>query len=370
MESHAQDVYWMQHALQLAKEGRYTARPNPCVGAVLVKEGNIIGRGWHSCTGEAHAEVYALQEAGDAARGATCYVTLEPCAHYGHTPPCCDALMAAGVTRVVAATGDPNPKTNGLGIARLQQHGIAVTTGILEIEARQLNRAFLKRIIHNKPWVTVKLGMTLDGRIADHKGHSQWITNEIARQEVQQLRAEHAAILTTATTVIEDQARLTVRSFPKDMHDTVVKKFKQPLRIILDNRAKLTFKERIFSEEGNILVYSSEQNTVSELSSVECVMMSLNNTHFNIEPILQDLAKREINSVLIEAGANFSGQLLKTNLVDEFIFYLAPKVLGQQAKSVFELEQAILLEEVYQLRFKEVCFCGDNIKIVVERVQE
>lgn len=365
MDNSEKDLIWMQHALQLARQGQYTARPNPCVGAILVKDEHIIGRGWHQCTGEAHAEVHALREAGSDAFGATCYVTLEPCCHYGHTPPCCEALVKVGISRVVAAMRDPHPKVNGQGLLYLQNQGIEVVVGVLEAEAQMLNRAFLKRVVHHKPWLSLKLGMTLDGKISDFAGNSHWITGDSARRDVQTLRASHAAIMSTATTVMADNARLTVRELPADLPIECGDKFKQPLRVLLDRQLKMDFNHAFFQEEGEILVYTHNPVMIEKKAHIEVMPMTRDNAgHLSLPAILEDLAQRQINSVLIEAGGRFSGQMLQSDLVDEWILYLSGKIIGPQGQSAFYMDKALELTESLSLKFQSIALCGTDIKIV------
>lgn len=368
MDNNEKDRMWMQQALELARQGQYTARPNPCVGALIVKNDRIVGSGWHQCTGEAHAEIHALQVAADAAQGATCYVSLEPCAHYGHTPPCCEALVKAGISRVVVAMHDPNPKVNGQGIIYLQNHGIEVKMGVLEAEARDLNRDFIKRIVYGKPWVSLKLGMTLDGKMSDFSGKSQWITGSSARLDVQALRARHAAIMSTATTVMADNARLTVRELPKDISIECQSKFKQPLRVLLDRTLKVSFNETIFQQEGKTLVYTHYERMLEDRGDLEITPIATDNEgYLSIPAVLEDLAQRQINSILIEAGGRFSGQMLQSNLVDEWIIYLSAKILGQQGQSAFYIDKALALSESLALKFKTIELCDADIKIVASK---
>lgn len=365
MENSEKDQKWMQHALELARQGQYTARPNPCVGAVLVKDEQMIGCGWHQCTGEAHAEIHALQAAGNTAKGATCYVSLEPCAHHGRTPPCCEALVKAGVSRVVVAMRDPHPKVNGQGIIYLQNHGIEVRVGVLESAARDLNRDFIKRIEQRKPWVSLKLGMTLDGKISDFSGNSQWITGNKARLDVQTLRARHAAIMSTATTVIADKARLSVRELPADLPLECQNKFKQPLRVLLDRTLKTDFNEVFFQQAGDILIYTQSPTLATERVGLEVIPMAADTKgYLSLATILEDLAQRQINSVLIEAGGQFSAQMLQSELVDEWIIYLSGKILGSQGQSAFYWDKALALSESLVLKFKTIELCDEDIKIV------
>ena len=368
MDNLEKDRLWMREALRLAAQGRYTARPNPCVGAVLVKNDQIIARAWHQRRGEAHAEVQALEEAGENSRGATCYVTLEPCAHQGYTPPCCEALVKAGVRRVVVAMHDPNPKVNGQGLAYLQEKGIEVSVDVLEEEAQELNKAFIKRMTKHQPWLSLKLAMTLDGKISDYAGNSQWISSECARKEVQTLRASHAAVMSTATTIIADNSRLNVREFPSDFPEVCQDKFEQPLRVLLDRKLDIDFQHPLFKAEGDILIYTQAPMDTQKRAHVEIVPMPMDeNRHLSISAILEDLSHREINSVLVEAGGRFAAEMLQSALVDEWIIYVSSKVLGEKAKSAFALDKALELSASLALKFHSVSMCGPDIKIVAGR---
>ncbi|OGT31042.1 MAG: riboflavin biosynthesis protein RibD [Gammaproteobacteria bacterium RIFCSPHIGHO2_12_FULL_35_23] len=360
----AQDnLYWMKKALRLAAKGQYTTRPNPCVGCVIVKDGQEVGSGWHQCAGEPHAEVYALQEVGELAQGATCYVTLEPCAHHGRTPPCCQVLVKAGIQHVVIANEDPNPFVNGKGVEYLKANGVEVLSGILAEEGKKLNRAFFKRMREGKSWVTLKLGTTLDGKIADFKGDSQWITGHLARQDVQKLRARHDAVLSTARTVMKDEARLTVRTLPDDLPESLKSRFKQPLRVILDRKALLPKEAAIFKEEHPVLVYTAKSlSKDNQLVDYQWVP-TLSDQTLDLPAIFNDLAQREINSVLVEAGGVLGGALLNQGLVDEIVIYMAPSLLGQQAQSGIVFPEALSLSQRYQLQFDEVQTLGSDIKI-------
>lgn len=357
------DVYWMQKALDLAILGQYTTRPNPCVGCVIVKDNKCIGTGWHQVAGGPHAEVYALREASENANGATCYVTLEPCAHYGRTPPCCEALVKAGVKRVVIAASDPNPFVNGSGENYLLKNGIKVTTGILKKQAEKINRGFLKRMREGRPWLTLKLGMTLDGKIADFDGNSQWITSQKSRQDVQALRARHDAILSTARTVMRDGARLTVRILPDDFPKNTSLSFKQPLRVVIDRQAVLPETAAIFDQNDPVLIYSAKKRDKTFNESVDQHVISQNGSVLNFEEILDDLGRRGISSVLVEAGGTLAGSILSQGLVDELVVYLAPSILGQTAKAGWVLPEALSLNQKYNMYFDRVQTLGNDIKI-------
>jgi diaminohydroxyphosphoribosylaminopyrimidine deaminase/5-amino-6-(5-phosphoribosylamino)uracil reductase len=318
----------MQRALSLAERGLFTTTPNPRVGCVIARDGRVIGEGWHERTGEAHAEVRALADAaarGESTRGATVYVTLEPCNHHGRTPPCTDALLAAGVARVVAAMRDPNTLAGG-GAAKLEATGIAVQTGLLENEARELNIGWIKRLTDRRPWVRVKIAASLDGRTALASGESQWITGEAARADGHRWRARACAILTGIGTVMQDDPRLTVRA---------VETPRQPLKIVIDRHGELSADARVL-ESGPVLVFSAEAPRVAWPSHVENVVLRGADGRVDLERMLALLAEREINELHVEGGAKLNGALLGAGRVDELLLYVAPCLLGDPARGMFE----------------------------------
>lgn len=360
------DSQWMQLALDLAKRGQYTARPNPCVGCVLVKDNQLLAQGWHEIAGEPHAEVYALQQAGQLAQGATCYVTLEPCAHHGRTPPCCEALVKAGVARVIIAATDPNPVVAGRGIAYLQANGIEVVTGVLNEEAKYLNRAFMKRMCYQKPWLTLKLAMTLDAKLADFQRKSQWITSDVARADVQQLRARHDAIMTGIGTVLADDPSLTVRDLPKDLSANLNDKFKQPLRVVLDSQGRMPVNAKMLIQSGDTLIFSLKHNELlATKKNVSQTIVSQNaQDRLDLVAVLMNLAQREINSVLVECGSELASALLEENLVDELVIYYAPKILGQ-GMAAFSFQHALPLAAAKQFNIQEALVLGNDVKLVL-----
>jgi diaminohydroxyphosphoribosylaminopyrimidine deaminase/5-amino-6-(5-phosphoribosylamino)uracil reductase len=326
------DVRHMAHALRLAERGLYTTDPNPRVGCVLVKDGRVVGEGWHERAGEPHAEVHALRAAGEAARGATAYVTLEPCCHHGRTPPCTQALIRAGVARVVAAMPDPNPKVASQGIAELEQAGIPVQIGLLETQAERLNPGFLSRMRHGRPYVRIKLGVSLDGRTAMASGESKWITGEPARADVQRLRARSSAILTGVGTVLADDPSLTVRDFDIG---------RQPLRVVVDGHLSLRSEARLLRLPGKTLVVTAEDDDdYAEpllAAGAEVLVLPAGPDRVDFATLMQDLAQREVNELLVEAGATVCGALLKAGLVDELVVYMAPHLLGSSARGMFSI---------------------------------
>ncbi len=324
----AHDRAWMARALELAERGLYTARPNPMVGCVVVRDGEVVGEGWHPRTGEPHAEVFALRQAGERARGATAYVTLEPCAHHGRTPPCADTLVEAGVARVVAAMRDPFPRVDGAGFARLQAAGIVVDAGLLEAAARELNRGFLSRVQRGRPWLRIKLAASLDGRTAMASGESKWITGEAARADVQRWRARSGAILTGADTVLADDPALTVR-----LGDGA--EFVPPLRVVLDTRLRSLAAARVRDGAAPTLYLHAPDVAPPAGVDAEFAALPLRDGHLDLESALRLLGGRGINEVQVEAGPALCGALLRAGLVDEVLLYQAPLLLGDAARPLF-----------------------------------
>jgi len=336
------DRQWMSRALTLAARGLYTTEPNPRVGCVLVKGEQVVGEGWHVQAGEGHAEVNALAQAGEQARGATAYVTLEPCSHVGKTPPCADALIAAGVSRVVAAMQDPNPLVAGNGLQRLRDAGIEVTCGLLEEQARELNPGFIKRMQLGLPWVRVKLAMSLDGRTAMASGESKWITGPAARSDVQRLRARSGAVISGADSVLLDDSALTVRASELGLSDEEASAAvqRQPLRVLIDSLRRVPLEQRFFRESGPTLVISTSAEQAAEsYQSIGSELLALpgDDGKVDLPTVLRTLAERGCNEVLVEAGAALSGAFWRAGLVDELIVYMAPRLLGSQARPLMQL---------------------------------
>lgn len=350
------DAAFMARALRLAERGLYTTRPNPRVGCVLVKAGRIIAEGWHYRAGEAHAEVHALQQAGDQARGATAYVTLEPCSHTGRTGPCCEALAAAGVARVVYAMEDPNPSVSGRGIEHLRAAGVAVAGPLLEEDARALNPGFLKRMERGLPWVRCKLAMSLDGRTAMADGSSRWITGRKARQDVQRLRARSCAIISGVDTVLMDKASLTLRADELGLERAADVVQRQPLRVILDSNLRLPQDAAILATASPIWLVHNGQSAVTGGWPEHVRLMALPAAPGGIDlrALLRELADASCNELLVEAGATLAGSFLRSGLLDELIVYMAPKLLGSRARPLFELPldsmSAALLLKICDIR--------------------
>lgn len=355
----AADSRWMARALQLAAQGLNTTTPNPRVGCVLVKGDEIVGEGWHVRAGEPHAEVHALRAAGNKARGATAYVTLEPCSHHGRTPPCADALIAAGVARVVCAMQDPNPQVAGQGIARLRAAGIAVESGLMEASARELNPGFVSRMMRGTPWVRSKIAASLDGRTALANGTSQWITGAAARQDVQHWRARSCAVLTGIGTVLADDPQLNVRI------DTE----RQPLRVVLDSMLRMPPAARML-QGGKVLICTASQDAdkraALEQQGAEVLLLADAAGQVDLLSVLRELARRGINEVLVEAGRVLNGALLQAGLVDELLLYLAPQLLGDAARGMADLGELLRLEQRVELAWRDVRRVGVDLRITAE----
>ncbi|HEU4530900.1 MAG TPA: bifunctional diaminohydroxyphosphoribosylaminopyrimidine deaminase/5-amino-6-(5-phosphoribosylamino)uracil reductase RibD [Steroidobacteraceae bacterium] len=350
----------MARALELAALGLNTTDPNPRVGAVVARGEEVIGEGWHQRAGEPHAEVFALRAAGERARGATLYVTLEPCSHQGRTPPCADAVVAAGVARVVMAMADPNPRVNGGGNAKLRAAGIALESGLLEEEARELNPGFVQRMSRGRPWVRLKLGTSLDGRIALPSGESQWITGEESRADVQRWRARSSAILTSHATVLRDDPRLDVRLEGAS---------RQPLRVILDGNLETPAVARILDKPGDVLIFTSAHGSLSReaLESRGARVASIGRSAtggVDLRGVLEQLAREEMNEVWIECGARLAGAFVSEGLVDELIVYQAPALLGSEAVGMFHLPAPVALAQAPRWRFTDVRRIGEDLRIV------
>ncbi|WP_225088105.1 bifunctional diaminohydroxyphosphoribosylaminopyrimidine deaminase/5-amino-6-(5-phosphoribosylamino)uracil reductase RibD [Pectobacterium colocasium] len=361
-----QDELYMARALELARRGRFTTAPNPNVGCVIVRDGEIVGEGYHFRAGEPHAEVHALRMAGERVRGATAYVTLEPCSHHGRTPPCADALVAAGVSRVVAAMQDPNPQVAGRGLHRLQQAGIAVSHGLMMAEAEKVNVGFLKRMRTGFPYVQLKMAASLDGRTAMASGESQWITSPQARQDVQRFRAESAAILSSSATVLADDPSLTVRwsELGADVQTRYSEAdLRQPVRVIVDSQQRVTPQHRIVSQPGQTWLARVQADEQTWPQSVEQVTLPQHNGGVDLVALMMILGRRQINSVWVEAGASLAGALLNAGVVDELIVYLAPKLLGENARSLCLLPGLDQLSQAPEFDIAEVRQIGPDLRL-------
>lgn len=356
------DYRYMARALELAVRGLNTTHPNPRVGCVIVKDGQVIGEGWHERAGGPHAEVFALRAAGEHAQGATAYVTLEPCSHHGRTPPCADALSAAGVARVVVAVEDPFPQVAGRGVAQLRAAGIEVETGLLAEQAVALNQGFFSRCRRERPYVRCKLAVSLDGHTALSSGVSQWITGEAARQDVQRLRAASSAILSSIETVLADDPSLNVR-----LPDAT----RQPVRVIADSRLRLPSSAKLLSLPGEVWVACAKADATREQvlnkagASVIETGYDPSGRHLDLSHLMRELARRAINDVLVEAGPILNGALLAAGLVDEIIVYMAPHLLGQNARPLFHLPAIEQMAQRVALEMLDVRMVGQDLRLTL-----
>ncbi|MEJ2913852.1 bifunctional diaminohydroxyphosphoribosylaminopyrimidine deaminase/5-amino-6-(5-phosphoribosylamino)uracil reductase RibD [Pseudoalteromonas sp. C12FD-1] len=364
----AQDEMYMARAIELAKKGRFTTTPNPNVGCVLVKDNHIIGEGFHQLAGQGHAEVNALAVAGDNAKGATAYVTLEPCSHYGRTPPCAEGLKAAGVVKVIAAMVDTNPQVAGKGLKILSDAGIEVASGLLEQQARALNLGFFKRMEQGLPYVTCKMAASIDGKTALKNGQSKWITGPAARQDVQLHRAQSCAILTGADTVITDDAKLNVRLSELPQALPTELPLRQPVRVIIDSQNRLTPELAVFNIESEIIIFTTKVDKSTQWPHfVRHIEVPQQNNKVNLTSVLAHLAKLQFNHVYLEAGATLAGKMTELNLIDEYIFYLAPKLMGCDAKSLVNFAPLTDMQNTVNLTFKECVKVGDDLRITATK---
>ena len=360
MSELTQDQIWMQRAIELARLGQYSTKPNPNVGCVLVKDGQLVGEGYHPRAGQPHAEVFALRDAGDAARGATAYVTLEPCAHYGRTPPCAKGLVEAGVARVVVACPDPNPLVAGKGVQILRDAGIQVEVGVLEQQAHQLNLGFLKAMATGQPYVRLKVASSLDGRTAMASGESKWITGNPARLDVQHWRAISTVVITGIETVLADDCQLNVRQLAihQDISSIV-----QPKRLVLDRQGRLPLTAKLLEQPDSVMVMGPYRAELEALGVIQLEVQPL-------DQLLRTLVQQyQLYDVLIEAGATLSTAFLQQQLVDEVISYVAPTLLGRSARAMFQAEFERMAQ---QLRFKlcDVTQFGDDVRLRLTPSQE
>lgn len=357
----ADDHQWMQLAIRLAEQGRYTTTPNPRVGCVIVKDGQVIGQGAHLKAGEPHAEVHALRQAGGAAKGATAYVTLEPCSHHGKTPPCAEALVQAGVSKIIAAMDDPNPLVAGRGLAYLQTQGIITESGLLEAQAKALNPGFILRMTEQRPFVRLKTASSLDGKTALHNGESQWITSEAARRDVQHWRASSCAILTGINTILKDDPQLTVRAFDIG---------RQPLRVIVDSQLRIPLNAKVLAQGHALIAYAeattqAQTDKLAALQDLGVSTVCLPNTQRQVDMValLSELARRQCNEVMVEAGATLNAALLQTGMVDELLMYIAPMLMGHGAQGLFNWPDLAQMSAVKHLDIQDIRHVGPDIRL-------
>jgi diaminohydroxyphosphoribosylaminopyrimidine deaminase/5-amino-6-(5-phosphoribosylamino)uracil reductase len=362
----AHDATMMALAIRLAQKGQYTTSPNPNVGCVITDhKGDIIGQGWHQKAGTAHAEVHALQQAGAKAKGGIAYVTLEPCSHHGRTAPCAEALITAGVSKVIAAMVDPNPQVAGNGLKALANAGIKISSGLLEDAARGLNRGFCKRMETGQPWVTVKLAASLDGKTALNNGQSQWITGPLARQDVQRHRAKSCAILSGSGTVLADNPSLNVRYSELGLPTEQLAEadLRQPVRVLLDGRNQMRPELHLFSLSSPILMINSQPNTAAFPGHVSQYQAPSKGAQLDLHKVMQHLGQCGFNHIWVEAGAKLAGALLQHHLIDELILYQAPKLLGDKGRDLFAVDELTQMQHAFALQWQDIRQVGCDLKL-------
>ncbi|MBL79832.1 MAG: riboflavin biosynthesis protein RibD [Nitrosomonadaceae bacterium] len=356
------DHVYMSQALQLAKKGLYSTSPNPRVGCVIVRDNKVVGSGWHTYAGQPHAEINALNQAKGMAQGATVYLTMEPCAHYGRTPPCVKTLVLAKVTKVIIAMLDPNPLVAGKGVSFLEQSKINVLVGLMEEKAKDLNIGFVCRMTNNRPWVRMKIAASLDGRTALNNGVSQWITGEAARHDSHRFRARSCGILTGINTVLADDPKLSVR---------YIETIRQPLRIIVDNRLEIPVTARIFRGENELIfTINDDKKKIANLKKIGAHPIILPDIEGRVElaRVFHILANYEINELLVEAGSKLNGALIKAGLIDELIIYFAPNLIGSSGLGMLKLPELSNLSEKNSLKIQDLRMVGEDIRIMARVV--
>lgn len=358
MSFSASDHAFMARAIRLGERGLTTTDPNPRVGCVIVRDGQVVGEGWHERAGEAHAEVHALQQAGAQARGATAYVSLEPCCHQGRTPPCSQALIDARLARVVVAMQDPNPQVAGKGLQQLADAGMQVESGLMEAQARTLNPGFIQRMQRRRPFVRNKLAMSLDGRTAMANGDSKWITGEAARADVQRWRARSSAILTGIGTILADDPSLTVRLPEVE---------RQPLRVVVDSHLSMPTHARVLAQPGQTVIMTAETNIDLQdrlrAAGAEVMQIGSADQGIDLAAVLEALADRQCNEVLLETGATLSGAMLAAGLIDEMVIYMAPLLMGDDARGLYRLPQLQAMADRVNLEVRDIRMLGKDLRI-------
>ena len=351
----------MARALKLARKGLYITKPNPAVGCVITKDNKILAEGWTQKAGKAHAEAHAIYQASSNLKGSTVYVTLEPCSHHGRTPPCTDALIKAGVSRIVVSVGDPNPRVNGDGLRKLAQAGIQVETGLLETEARNLNKGFFSLHERFRPWVRVKTAASMDGRTAMSNGQSKWITSEFARNDGHKLRAQSDAVLTGINTILADDPSLNVRLDGVD---------RQPIRIILDSNLQTPDDAKLFQHEGEVLILTcvdANSRLASMLKSKGANVLQIESERgrLNLSKVLETLAAMNIGEIHVEAGSILTGEIIRQQLADELVIYLAPTLLGDASRGMFNIPGLTDLDQQQKLSWVDQRKVGNDLRLIM-----
>ena len=363
----AQDHRWMAEALRQARRGLYSTHPNPRVGCVIVRNGEMISSGWHEYTGGPHAEVNAIESA-TIPPGADFYVTLEPCSHHGRTPPCVDAVIAQKPARVLVAMEDPNPAVAGRGLTQMREQGIDVTCGVMEDQARALNPGFIKRMRQGLPRVGVKMACSLDGRSALANGTSQWITGEAARRDVQYLRARASAVLTSAQTILDDNPSMSLRLSSADLGQSRAPR--HPVRVVLDTNLRLQGDEKIFTTDGDVWIYTCVKDADAQRrlhrDGVSVIPVDADGAgRIDLQAVMRDLAAREINEIHTECGKTLSGALLRAGLADYLVLYLAPQLLGDRARGGFDLGELTRMDQRIDCETLDLRQVGDDIRLTL-----
>ena len=362
------DHAYMAQALRLASKGMYTTRSNPRVGCVIVKQGEVIGQGFHVAPGQAHAEINALGSCINGAEDATVYVTLEPCSHQGKTPPCIDALLNAKISKVVSAMRDPNPLVNGKGLEFLSSNGVKTACNILEHQAHELNKGFVKRMVNGRPYVTVKSAISLDGKTALQSGESKWISSEESRIDVQKLRARSCAIMTGIGTVLVDDPNLTVRLNQKELG--IDENFQQPKRIIIDTQLRIPVEAKILKTPEDVIIYTatSDNEKCERLvqRDITVVQVSKSNSKVDLTAVMKDLADREINELFVEAGSSLLGKLVEEELVDEMILFIAPHMLGDASRGLINSKPIKTMQDRINFEIDQVRRIGKDLKLILK----
>lgn len=372
MQTKLNDQAYMAEALRDAKKGLYSVRQNPRVGCVIVKDEQIIAHGYHAYAGQAHAEINALANASESVEGATAYVTLEPCSHEGKTPACVIALVQAKIAKVVIANIDPNPLVNGNGLAYLNEHGIETKHGILQDQAKELNKGFFSRITQNRPYVTLKSASSIDGRTALQSGESKWISSESSRRDVHFLRARSCAILTGIDTILADDPALTVRLSKNDLkleNDLELKSL-QPLRVIVDTHLRINKDAAIFKQEGKNIIYTcvDDEDKIKSLTHANTEIVCSNSAkgRVDLNVVMKDLADREINEILVEAGPTLAGSLFDQHLIDELVLYMAPCLLGSSSRGLVNINPITSMQDRLNLNIIQTSIVSNDLKIIAK----
>lgn len=363
---------YMKQAIQLACLGKYTTSPNPNVGCIIVKNKKIVGKGWHMKFGDNHAEINALKIAGKQANKATAYITLEPCNHYGKTPPCCKALVNAGIKKVIIATLDPNPIISGKGVLELKKQGVIVKIGLLSQEAKEINKGFFKRMKTGMPFIQLKLAISIDGKTVSANGESKWITSIKSRNDVQNFRKLNDAILSTSETVIADDPKFIVRKKFLNKKKMLISNRKcikinnsQPLRIIIDSKNRITPKHKLFNYKNKIWLIRLKKDHNIWPKYVEQIILDSKNKIVNLKKLIYFIGKNQINNLWIESGASLAGALVKLKLIDELILYISPKILGNLSRNSFIIPEIKKISESYNFKFYDIKYINPDLRVIL-----